>query len=206
MIRAVLFDMGGVLVESPFVGIAAYEARSDLPAGLVRRINATNPDTNAWARFERGEIDRVEFVRRFAEEGAALGHAVDGNAVLDGMRGEPIDEMLRAVELVRVAGHSTAMLTNNLSPLDSTTPMARRLLPLFDVVVQSAVEGVRKPDPGFYLLACERLDVAPSECVFLDDLGVNCKPARALGMHTIKVEDPLAAIAELEKLLDVTLS
>jgi putative hydrolase of the HAD superfamily len=97
------------------------------------------------------------------------------------------------------------MLTNNLSPMDPTAPVAQRLLPLFDTVVQSAVEGVRKPDPRFYLLACERLEVEPTECVFLDDLGVNCKPARALGMHTIKVTDPLDAIVELEAVLDVTL-
>jgi putative hydrolase of the HAD superfamily len=204
MIRAVLFDMGGVLVTSPFVGIAEYERRAGLPAGIVRRMNATEPDTNAWAHYERGDIDRVEFVRRFAAEGAALGHEVDGAAVLDALRGDPIDEMLLAVGRIR-AERKTAMLTNNLSPMDPTAPVARRLLPLFDTVVQSAVEGVRKPDPRFYLLACERLEVEPSECVFLDDLGINCKPARALGMHTIKVTDPLDAIGELEALLDVTL-
>ena len=124
--------------------------------------------------------------------------------MLDALRGEPIDEMLTVVQRIRTE-RKTAMLTNNLSPMDPTAPVARRLLPLFDAVVQSAVEGVRKPDPRFYLLACERLAVDPAECVFLDDLGVNCKPARALGMHTIKVTDPLEAISELESVLDVTL-
>jgi putative hydrolase of the HAD superfamily len=204
VIRAVLFDMGGVLVTSPFVGIGEYERRAGLPAGVVRQMNATNPDTNAWAQYERGDIDRTEFVRRFAAEGAALGHVVDGGAVLDALRGEPIDGMLTAVERIRET-RKTAMLTNNLSPLDPAAPVAQRLLPLFDAVVQSAVEGVRKPDPRFYLLACERLEVDPADCVFLDDLGINCKPARALGMHTIKVTDPHAAITELESLLGVTL-
>jgi putative hydrolase of the HAD superfamily len=164
----------------------------------------TGPLRQRRSRTRNGEIDRVEFVRRFAAEGAALGHEVDGAAVLDALRGEPIDEMLLAVVRIR-AERKTAMLTNNLNPMDPTAPVAQRLLPLFDAIVQSAVEGVRKPDPRFYLLACERLGVEPAECVFLDDLGVNCKPARGLGMHTIKVTDPLDAISELETLLDVTL-
>ncbi|HEX7096687.1 MAG TPA: HAD-IA family hydrolase [Acidimicrobiales bacterium] len=204
MVKAVLFDMGGVLVTSPFAGIAAYERQAGLPEGFIRRVNATNPDSNAWACFERGELDYAEFVRRFEAEAAALGHRVDGAAVLDAMRGEPIDEMLVAVERVRDVAH-TGLLTNNVRPLDPASPVALRLLPLFDVVVQSSVEGVRKPDPAFYLLACERLGVEPPDCVFLDDLGVNCKPARALGMHTIKVVDTAEALTELERVLGVTL-
>jgi putative hydrolase of the HAD superfamily len=200
----VLFDMGGVLVTSPFAGLAAYERRAGLPDGVIRRINATDPDTNAWACFERGEISRTEFARRFEREARALGHVVDAEAVLDALRGDPIDEMLEAVARLRGVVR-TALLTNNLRPIDPATPVAQRLLPLFDVVVQSAVEGVRKPDPEFYRRACERLGVEAHECAFLDDLGVNCKPARVLGMHTIKVTDPLGALAELETLLDLKL-
>jgi putative hydrolase of the HAD superfamily len=204
MIRAVLFDMGGVLVTSPFTGLAAYERRAGLPEGVIRRINATDPDTNAWARFERGELGRDEFVAHFEKEAAALGHVVDGAAVLGALSGELIEEMLVALERVREVAR-TGLLTNNLSPLDPTSNAGARLLPLFDTVVQSSVEGVRKPDPAFYLRACARLEVEPSDCVFLDDLGVNCKPARALGMYTIKVLDPLAARDQLGELLGVSL-
>jgi putative hydrolase of the HAD superfamily len=204
VIRAVLFDMGGVLITSPFTGLADYERRSGLPEGLIRRMNATDPDTNAWACFERGQIDRADFVRRFESDARVLGHAIDGEMVLAALAGRVIDEMLVAVERVRVVA-STALLTNNLSPLDPTSPTASRMLPLFDVVVQSAVEGIRKPDAEFYLRACERLGVAPDECAFLDDLGINCKPARALGMHTIKVVEPLEALTELEEILGVAL-
>ena len=196
--------MGGVLVSSPFTGFSAYEREANLPAGLIRTLNATNPDTNAWACFERGQIDRVEFVRRFESEASSIGHVVDGERVLAALGAEVIDEMIDAVARVRSVAR-TGLLTNNLSPLDPTSPIASRLLPHFDVVLQSAVEGVRKPDPRFYLRACERLEVHPADCVFLDDLGVNCKPARALGMRTIKVVEPLDALTELETLLGVAL-
>jgi putative hydrolase of the HAD superfamily len=202
--RAVLFDMGGVLVSSPFSGFRAYEVEAGLPEGLIRRLNATNPDHNAWACFERGQIGRDEFVRRFEAEARALGHELHGERVLGALGAEIIEPMVTAVERVRAVAR-TGLLTNNLSPIDHRSPVASRLLPHFDVVVQSAVEGVRKPDPRFYLRACEQLGVDPDECVFLDDLGVNCKPARALGMHTIKVVDPLDALTELEALLGVPL-
>jgi putative hydrolase of the HAD superfamily len=204
VIRAVLFDMGGVLVTSPFAGFAAYEREAGLEDGLIRRINATDADGNAWAHYERGAIDRAEFVRRFEAEARELGHAVDGERVLSSLGGTVIEEMVVALERVRMVAR-TALLTNNLNPIDPTSPIASRLLPHFDVVVQSAVEGVRKPDPAFYLRACDRLDVEPSACVFLDDLGVNCKPARALGMTTIKVTDPLQARDELGELLGISL-
>ncbi len=202
--RAVLFDMGGVLVESPFTGFAQYEQRSGLPVGIIRRINATEPDTNAWARFESGRLPRVEFCAAFEAEARAFGVALDAEAVLASMAGGVIPEMVDALARVH-ATHATALLTNNLAPMDSEGVAARALLPHFDVVIESAVVGVRKPDPAFYLLACERLAVAPDECVFLDDLGVNCKAARALGMHTIKVIEPLEAIVELEAVLGVAL-
>jgi putative hydrolase of the HAD superfamily len=204
VIRAVLFDMGGVLVSSPFAAFSRYEQRAGLPEGTIRRINATDPDTNAWARYERGEIGADQFAQRFDAEAAALGHRVDATAVLDALASEPIEVMISALPRVRAVAR-TALLTNNLRPLDPTTPTTRRLLPHFDVIVQSSVEGVRKPDVAFYELACARLAVAPPECVFLDDLGVNLKPARALGMHTIKVVDAAAALTELEAALEIAL-
>jgi putative hydrolase of the HAD superfamily len=204
VVRAVLFDMGGVLVASPFAGFARYERLVGLPIGTVRRINATNPDSNAWARYERGDIDRPEFCRRFEAEARSLGLPVDAPAVLASMRGGVLDEMVTALEQVHLRWR-TALLTNNLSPMDRSSPLAGRLLPHFDVVVESAVVGVRKPDPEFFRIACASLGVEPAECVFLDDLGVNCKAARQLGMHTIKVVEPLDALGELEAVLGVSL-
>jgi putative hydrolase of the HAD superfamily len=202
--RAVLFDMGGVLVTSPFAGFERYERLAGLPPGTVRRINATDPDTNAWARYERGLIDRAAFCRAFEAEARALDFTVDAAAVLASMRGGVIPEMAVALERIhRVV--RTALLTNNLVPMDRAGDHARALLPHVDAVVESAVVGVRKPDAAFFRLACEALDVAPEECVFLDDLGVNCKGARALGMHMIKVVEPLDALAELEAVLGIAL-
>jgi putative hydrolase of the HAD superfamily len=199
-VRAVLFDMGGVLVTSPFSGFARYEQLVGLPPGTIRKINATNPESNAWADYESGRIDRPAFQRRFEAEGQALGFAVDAAAVLASMRGTVVDAMVQGLARVH-ATHKTALLTNNLAPMDRTGPIARALLPHIDVVVESAVVGMRKPEVGFYLAACELLGVTPPDCVFLDDLGVNCKAARALGMHTIKVVEPLDALGELEALL-----
>lgn len=203
-VRAVLFDMGGVLVAGPWEGFAAYERSAGLPPGTIRRINATDPDTNAWARYERGLLARDAFCDAFEAEAAALGHVVDARAVLASMRGDVITEMVAALARVHET-HRTALVTNNLAPMDRTAPHAVALLPHVDVVVESAVVGVRKPDPAFFLLACEQLGVEPADCVFLDDLGVNCKGARALGMTTIKVVDPLGALAELEQVLGVAL-
>jgi putative hydrolase of the HAD superfamily len=202
--RAVLFDMGGVLVASPFAGFERYERLAGLPVGTVRRINATDPDTNAWARYERGLIDRVAFCRAFEDEARALGFAVDAAAVLASMRGGVIPEMVEALAQIH-RRFRTALLTNNLAPMDRSSVHAGALLPHFDAVVESAVVGVRKPDAAFFRLACDALDVAPEDCVFLDDLGVNCKGARALGMHTIKVVDPLDAFVELGHVLGMAL-
>ena len=204
LVRAVLFDMGGVLVVGPWAGFARYEVEAGLPPGTIRRINATDADTNAWARFERGLLGRDAFIPAFEAEALALGHVVDAAAVLASMGGGLIPEMLDALARVHET-HRTALVTNNLAPMNPTTPLAVALLPHFDAVIESAVVGVRKPDPAFYLLACDRLGVTPEECVFLDDLGVNCKAARALGMHTIKVIEPLDALAELEDVLGVSL-
>lgn len=201
MFRAVLFDLGGVLLSSPFDGFAAYERTRGLPPGAIRTVNATDPDTNAWACFERGEIGRAEFVVRFEVEARAAGYDIEGHAVLDALRGAPVPSMIDALRRVH-RSHATGLLTNNLQPIDPASLAAELVLPHCDVVVQSSVEGVRKPDAAFYALACDRLGVEPSECVFLDDLGVNLKPARALGMHTIKVMHAEDAIAELESVLD----
>jgi len=203
-ITAVLFDFGGVITTSPFEAFARYEEQHALPAGFIRRVNATDPDTNAWARLERSEIDLEAFDAAFAEESAQLGHHVAGSDVLGLLSGDLRPEFVRAVEVI-AARSKTALLTNNVVGMDLSGAISE-VLAHFDVVIESSVVGLRKPDPAFYELACERLGIRPSEAVFLDDLGINLKPARALGMQTIKVTYPAPALAELESLLGYSLA
>ena len=198
-IEVVLFDFGGVLLTSPFDAFAAYEAEVDLPQGTVRRINSTNPDDNAWARFERGQVDAEQFGRLFEAEAAAQGYIVDAVRILEGLHGTLRPTMVEALR--RCSDRlRTGMLTNNITPIDSQpfSDAVLEVVGLFDEVIQSSVEGCRKPEPRIYEIACERLGVEPVACVFLDDLGINLKPARSMGMTTIKVVDPEEAIGELE--------
>jgi putative hydrolase of the HAD superfamily len=198
--EAVLFDMGGVLVTGPFEGFARYERENRLPVDTIRTINATNPDANGWARYERGEIDRDEFCRVYTDEAASLGFVVDADAVLSCMKSERVTEMMDLV--ARLEGRiKLGMITNNLQPMKREESLLADVLELFDVIIESSVEGVRKPDPEIYERACARLGVSADRCVFLDDLGVNLKPARAMGMTTIKVIDPVAAAQELAAML-----
>ena len=206
MIRAVLFDFGGVISSSPFEAFAHLEAERGLPADFIRTVNATNPDTNAWAKLERGEVDLETFGSLWSDEARALGHELDGRLVLERLAGEIRPDMVNAI---RACGtkYKTACLTNNFTRAEATlSAEVAEVYGLFDAILESRVLGVRKPDPRFYELACEALDVEPGECVFLDDLGVNLKPARALGMHTIKVTDPDAALAELGELTGLSLT
>ena len=203
MIRAVLWDFGGVILTSPFDAFTRYEQEHGLPDGFIRSINATNADTNAWARLERNEVDFDQFCTLFEEEALTAGHKVDARAVISLLAGEIRPEMVEALRRCREAGLKTACLTNNFTSFDDFPAEARAagrddVLALFDVIVESSKVGVRKPDPRFYEMACELLDVKPTETVFLDDLGVNLKPARAMGITTIKVEDPAVALDELE--------
>jgi putative hydrolase of the HAD superfamily len=198
-VRAVIFDVGGVLVTSPFDAFARYEAANGLPPGLLRRLNATNADTNAWARLERSEVDLATFAALYEAEAAALGHTLDGRAVLACLAGELRPEMLTALRRCHER-LKTAVLTNNFGgPQTEGGGWASPLVEHVDVVIESRRVGVRKPDPAIYHLVCDELGVTPPEAVFLDDLGVNLKPARALGMTTIKVSDPDEAIAQLER-------
>ena len=211
-VRAVLFDLGGVLTESPMDAFAAYEASAGLPTGLIRRLNATDPDANAWARFERGELDADGFTEAFGAEGLAAGYRVDVARVLAALDAPALrPAVVDAVRRLGSAGLPLGLVSNNVRPMPRAGALGE-LLALFDVVVESSVEGVRKPEPEIYRRAVTRLasavgrPLAPSDCAYLDDLGINLKPARALGMRTIKVVEPAAALDELTGLTGVPLT
>jgi len=200
---AVCFDFGGVLIDSPLDAFGTVERRHGLPEGFIRSVNAHNHLDNAWARFERGELTFEAFVEAFGDETEAAGARVDAREIFAALTGAVRPPMVEALRRVR-GRWRTGLLTNNF-PISLAGADHRDVLAMFDVVVASAEVGVRKPDPRFYRLACDRLGVAPSKVVFLDDLGINLKPARALGMTTIKVVDVDQAVEELEQLLGVPL-
>jgi len=201
-IEAVIFDFGGVLTSSPFEAFARFETERGLPIDIIRRTNAANHLENAWARFERAEVDIDTFDTLFAEESRALGAEVRGRDVLPLLQGDLRPEMVEALKRIK-AQFKTGCITNNL-PANAIGSMTGRslyiaeVMVLFDHVVESAKIGLRKPDPRIYRMMVETLKVDPKKCVYLDDLGVNLKPAREMGMTTIKVASGAQAIAELE--------
>ena len=205
MIEAVIWDFGGVLTSSPFEAFNRYERERGLPADFIRSINATNPDTNAWALFERNEITLDEFDRLFLEEAKAKGHEVTGRDVVSLLSGDIRPEMVTALQRCKERAR-VGCITNNVSAGEGAG-MARtadkaaavaEVMSLFDHVIESSKAGIRKPDPRIYEMACEALGVSAAASVYLDDLGINLKPARALGMTTIKVISPEQALQELE--------
>ena len=213
VIKAVLWDFGGVILSSPFEAFNQFEQATGLPVDFIRTVNATDPHSNAWARLERNAVTLEEFDALFAEESARLGHEVRGAKVLDLLHGSIRPEMVEALRRVRAAGYQTACLTNNAvagDDVEHEDPTGRReqvaeVMAMFDAVVESSKVGVRKPEPRFYEIACELLAVTPGECVFLDDLGINLKPAAAMGMTTIKVLNADQALTALEATLNLAL-
>jgi putative hydrolase of the HAD superfamily len=212
MINAVLWDFGGVILSSPFEAFNRYETELGLPRDFIRGLNARNPDANAWARMERSEVDLDGFASLFEAEAAEHGHKLSGHHVLKIISGEVRPQMVEALRRVKQR-YRIACITNNM-PTGEGPGMARdparvreieAIMGLFEHVVESSKLGIRKPDPRIYLHACQLLDVKPENCVYLDDLGVNLKPAKALGMRTIKVENSVQALGELEAVLGIPL-
>ncbi len=202
MIQAVIFDFGGVITSSPFEAFAHYEQTHNLPKDIIRRTNAENHFENAWAKFERAELDIDAFDKLFAEESRALGAEVRGREVVKLLKGEIRPEMVEALRRIK-AQFKTGCITNNLpaNAMGSTDGRAlyvAEVMVLFDHVIESAKIGLRKPDPRIYTMMTDKLGVDPRHCVYLDDLGVNLKPARELGMTTIKVTNAAQALDELE--------
>ena len=214
---AAIFDFGGVITESPFDAFNRLEEARGLPRDTVRRINTTNPDANAWARIERAEIGRDAFDALFAAEAAALGFDLRGSDVLACLSGALRPGMVAALDTIRAAGLKLGCITNNVAPREGETnpgmatdpSSALRLAPVFarfDHVIESARAGVRKPDPRIYAMMCEALAVSPQACVYLDDLGINCKPAATMGMAAIKVTGEAQALRDLSAILGLDLT
>jgi putative hydrolase of the HAD superfamily len=208
-IKAVLWDFGGVITSSPFDAFNRHEAARGLPHNLIRRINAIDPDSNAWARLERDEIDAAGFDALFASEAAVLGFDVRGGEVLALLSGDIRPRMVAALDACRAAGFTLGCITNNARVghgAGMTTDVAKAtaitgILARFDAVIESSKAGLRKPDPRIYELMCETIAVPPAACVYLDDLGINCKPAAALGMTAIKVTSEAQALDDLGRVL-----
>ena len=210
--RAVLWDFGGVILSSPFEAFNRYEAEIGLPKDFIRSLNARNGDTNAWAKMERSEVSLEGFVELFEEEARQQGHKLDGWRILQSLSGDIRPQMVEALRRCSRA-FRVACITNNMKHGEGPG-MARgadkakdvaEIMMLFEHVVESSKLGLRKPDPRIYRHACDLLGVQPEECVYLDDLGINLKPARALGMRTIKVGDPDVAIDELQAIVGIQL-
>ena len=210
-VEAVIWDFGGVFTSSPFEAFNRFEAERGLPKDLIRRINATNHHDNAWALFERNEVDTARFDQLFLEESTALGHPVRGADVLPLLSGAVRPAMVAALKTCK-QHFKVGCITNNVVSMHSpgqdeiqrAAGAMGQIMPLFDAIIESSKAGVRKPDPRIYRMMCELLAVAPENCVYLDDLGINCKPAAALGMTAIKVVDVDQTLADLARATGLT--
>jgi putative hydrolase of the HAD superfamily len=210
-IKAVIWDFGGVITSSPFEAFNRYEAEKGLPHNLFRTVNSTNPDSNAWALFERNEIDAAGFDAMFHEESSALGHPVAGAEVLGLLSGDVRPGVVSALKACK-AVFKVGCITNNvqtghgagMAGTSTKAAAVAEVMALFDAVIESSKAGIRKPDPRIYQMMCELLSVEPADCVYLDDLGINCKPAAALGMKAIKVSNEAQALAELAEATGLT--
>jgi putative hydrolase of the HAD superfamily len=205
-VEAVIWDFGGVFTSSPFEAFNRLEAELGAPKDHIRRVNAANHRDNAWALFERNEIDAGRFDQLFLEESTALGFPIRGADVLPRLSGELRPRMVAALKACK-QHFKVGCITNNVVSMHSpgqdegqrAAGAMAQVMPLFDAIIESSKAGVRKPDPRIYLMMCELLAVKPAACVYLDDLGINCKPAAALGMRAIKVVDVDQTLAELAR-------
>ena len=205
-LQAVIWDFGGVLTSSPFEAFTRYEAEKGLPKDFVRSVNALNIQENAWAKLERSEVTADEFDTLFREESAALGHEVPGKDILGLLSGDIRPAVVEALKTCK-GQVKVGCITNN-APVGKGAGMSSdankaaqvsEIMKLFDHVIESSKLGIRKPDPRIYALMCEALDVDPAKCIYLDDLGINLKPARAMGMHTIKVLNEAQLLQDLRE-------
>ena len=210
-IEAIIWDFGGVFTSSPFEAFNLLEAEMGAPKDFIRGINAINPETNAWAQFESNSVSMDDFDELFAAESAAQGHRIPGKAVIARLSGTLRPRMVEVLKMCK-QHFQVACITNNVKAghgpgMDTDQAKANSVagvMEIFSLVVESSKEGIRKPNPEIYKRTCEKLAVSPTKCVFLDDLGINLKPAKALGMQTIKVLGEDQAIEELAKVTGLT--
>ena len=184
---SVFWDFGGVITSSPFEAFSKFEIDNHLPKDFIRKVNSTNHKTNAWAKLEQSKISLDEFDELFKEESKSLGHEVKGGEVLNLLQGEVRPEMVRALDKLKSKNFKLACLTNNfnsgdkdLSALDDANEERMKIMNNFDHIIESKELGIRKPDLDFYIKALEITGADPKETIFLDDLGINLKPARGL--------------------------
>ena len=208
--KAVFWDFGGVITSSPFQAFSSFEKENNLPKDFIRRVNSTNPYENAWAKLESSKISLEEFDKLFALESENLGFKIKGSKILELLQGSVIPEMVKMLEVLKEESFLLACLTNNFnanedkSALDNNNQERQRILGLFDYIIESREVGVRKPEDKFYEIALTTTGCNPAEVIFLDDLGINLKPAKALGMTTIKVVDHIESIKKLCEYLEIS--
>jgi putative hydrolase of the HAD superfamily len=210
--NTVIFDFGGVITTSPFEAFNRMEAIRGLPNDFVRSVNTRNPNDNAWAKFERAECNAAEFDVLFAAEARALGHELDGASVIACLSGDIRPAMVTALDVLKSKGFALGCITNNvpsgkgagMAGSDEKAAAIAAVMGRFDHIIESSKAGVRKPDPRIYAMMCEALAVVPSQCIYLDDLGINCKPAAEMGMAAIKVTTGDQALQDLGALLALT--
>lgn len=209
----IVWDFGGVITSSPFEAFNRLEAEKGVPQDSVRRINSANPDDNAWAKFERAEIDAAGFDDAFAAEARAIGIELRGADVLARLAGDVRPNMVATLDRLKAEGFAIACITNNvpagkgagMAMDDQKAAAVADIMERFDHIIESSKAGIRKPDPRIYQMMCDALNVSPDECIYLDDLGINCKPAAGLGMAAIKVSGEEQALNDLGALLDLNL-
>ena len=204
--KAVIWDFGGVVTSSPFEAFNNFEKDNNLPNDLIRTINSENPDTNAWARFERNDINVSEFNNLFMSEAKKKGFDIMGSQIIKLLSGKIRPFVVDFLKDLK-GSYKLGCITNNVQPdtnnQNNNSNEVSEVMKIFDHVIESSLIGIRKPDLKIYNMSCEALGVLPEECIYLDDLGVNLKPARAIGMTTIKVIDPQIAVSQVKKFLNI---
>jgi len=204
--KAIIFDLGGVVLSSPLAVMAQVQAEQGEAMSTVVSILSNYADDGPWAQLERGEVEADEFCTLLDAQTAAKGVSFSARRLLDAIATHLHirPEMVAAIRHLRAHGFQVAALTNNWNAGDGFAERVSQLAPEFDVFVESYRVHMRKPEPRIYRHVLKELNVAPESAVFLDDFGVNLKPAREMGMATIRVGDPTKALQELEALCGLT--
>ena len=200
--KAIVWDFGGVITSSPFDAFNEFEEVNGLPKDIIRTINSENPDMNAWAQFESNSITIDQFDDLFLKEAKAKGFDIKGRDIIKLLKGSIRENMVSFLRELK-SNFKLGCITNNVKPSseENTDNETKEAMSIFDHVIESSIVGIRKPNPEIYMMSCDALNVSPDQCIYLDDLGINLKPARELGMTTIKVIQPEDAIQEVRNLL-----